>query len=775
MKPRRDPQRRERDRRARQATALVVRDDPTALFTRASTFAPSSHDEATRSFEAVLVTDAPTFSWDMFRHEVVLDAYPMEGFRPPAGDQVPLLDSHNRGSIGDQLGSIRQHRVDGARLVVRVFFGSTAAANDAYTLVRDGHARDVSAGFAPLKTVRVVAGTSQRILGREWTAPADRDLLVRTEWSVKEGSITPIGADGNAKFRSETPPGAHEMNKFLECLYGFGLSRSATEDQAWTYYHDRLTDAQRSEAQRLLPEGTSIPQRHAPPTQPPAPVLTPEPARAPQPTAPPAPPADEATIRAAAATAERQRIARINELAGTQVSRALVQQAIDEGWSPERFAEPALQQLRDQRAGNGTQDLFQGGIHSRGENDITVEVLQAGLIQRRAANLVDRRVNRSAGRCAQLPGWLLENVDSPQRAQVMDRSHEFRAISLVDLCRHSLRLHLATRGEPIYVRGQRIDHVPHDYETIVRAGVSTGVFGSVFSTSMNLEILAGYEDAPDTTDGWCSRHDDPNFKPQEAATMTSFGGGLKPHRRGGTAEHTAYSDEKETYRIGRYSQQFAIDDMDLIDDSFGILEDFGPSEMGAEARRLAPDLAYAILLSNPNMRDGVALFHANHGNNNTLAFSAANLETALARQSEQRVDGRSKNLRARYILVPPRLWFAAEREVTSALRNSGDGDQNVLQRQGLTVVMDDRLSVAGVTDPATGTAYAGSATTWFTACRPGEGGARTIRIAYRAGTNRQPQTSSGNLTQGSWGVWFAVNLDIGAKALDWACLQRGNT
>ena len=78
---------------------------------------------------------------------------------------------------------------------------------------------------------------------------------------------------------------------------------------------------------------------------------------------------------------------------------------------------------------------------------------------------------------------------------------------------------------------------------------------------------------------------------------------------------------------------------------------------------------------------------------------------------------------------------------------------------------DNRLGVAGVTDPSTGEAYAGLATNWFLVCSPNQG--PTIEVGYLAGTNRRPQLRRFMLDRGQWGIGFDIDMDIGAKALDY--------
>ena len=78
------------------------------------------------------------------------------------------------------------------------------------------------------------------------------------------------------------------------------------------------------------------------------------------------------------------------------------------------------------------------------------------------------------------------------------------------------------------------------------------------------------------------------------------GGRLKKHARGKSAQHHSGNDTMEEYRIARYSDQFFIDDMDIIDDR---------------------------LMALPEVIDEMALAAAGVGL--TLGFSAAEIKAGL--------------------------------------------------------------------------------------------------------------------------------------------------
>jgi len=103
---------------------------------------------------------------------------------------------------------------------------------------------------------------------------------------------------------------------------------------------------------------------------------------------------------------------------------------------------------------------------------------------------------------------------------------------------------------------------------------------------------------------------------------------------------------------------------------------------------------------------------------------------------------------------------------------AGAGSDNVISKYGITAIADDRLGAAGVTNPDGSTVHTGSATTWYAAARPGENGAKTIEVGFIRGSGRAPSVRSYMLSQGQYGMGWDVNLDIGAKALDFRAMAR---
>lgn len=174
---------------------------------------PSTWDEKTRSVNVVAATENPVMVFDPERWQVVPEVLLMSGARLPISRKIPLLDSHNRGTSGDVLGSARNLDISGTELHARAQFSDkTAKAREVAGLVADGDVEDFSIGYRVNRSVWIPEGETQIVDGRSFTGP----LKVSADWTPRELSATPIGADEAAKARSERNDMFGRKNEGLE-------------------------------------------------------------------------------------------------------------------------------------------------------------------------------------------------------------------------------------------------------------------------------------------------------------------------------------------------------------------------------------------------------------------------------------------------------------------------------------------------------------------------------------------------------------------------------
>lgn len=712
---------------------IFTRNEPQTrdLVTRAITVRAESVNTEERSVEAVLSTDARALVYDMRRGQIIEEILLASGAE--FGHQVPMLENHYRYSVRDVLGSIRDIRVDGKQLLGRLIFAEGDESSEAaWNKVRQGHLTDVSIGYRATEFIDIQPNTTQTVRGKSYTA-GQYTLRITTKYTLREGSLVPIGADQAAKIRAEAGiPPQHErvvMDKLRKYLATLGLRADATDEQVATF-RAMLGDDQQRMANGIE-DGSIV---WEPPTQ----------KRSEEAPKPPVVPIDQDALRREAAQAEQKRIAAINDAARGDVPDDLRNKAIAENWTVERASMEFLKSIREQSTPPVSGAPAQ---HNRShERDCTEQALAFGLALRCGVNPINPRAPEAQRR---------------QQEQFAEQGERFQTWALADLCREALRLD-----------GRE---VPYDRYEMIRAATSTGSLSNMFTTSINARLLQSYQEAPDTTDGWVRETDVNNFQTQDRITGGKTGG-LNRLARGKTAEHGSVSDEIESYKIFRYAQQMVIDEQDIIDENLSFFTTL-PMEMGMAAARLRPDLVYSILLANATLNStSRALFNttdANYGTTST-ALAIGTLKaavTAMAKQTATDSNGKAVNLNLspRFLMVPQDLVFTARELVRSTqIIIAGDtdterGNANTLADLDLQIRSDNRLGVSGVTDPVTGSSYAGTATNWFLAADPVAG--RTIEVGYLAGTGRRPMVRRFVLDRGQYGIGFDIKLDIGAKAL----------
>lgn len=180
------------------------------LNSRQISFKPKSVDEEERSIEAVFATEAQVEVFDFRKFEFIQEVLLADGFR--FDKSIPALDSHHPANLANTIGSGRDMHVEKDKLLGKVFFADTTVGNDAFILAKDGHVRDLSIGYRTEDVVFIEEGKTKKIKGREFTGP----LKVSKKTTVMEISVTPIGADTLAKFRSFKEHGVDTVIEELE-------------------------------------------------------------------------------------------------------------------------------------------------------------------------------------------------------------------------------------------------------------------------------------------------------------------------------------------------------------------------------------------------------------------------------------------------------------------------------------------------------------------------------------------------------------------------------
>lgn len=772
------------------------------MFYRSSSLGTVNEEE--RTVLATLSTEQPVPMWDYRTRSVIDEVLLASGGNFP--ERMPMLDDHSRWGANSVRGSIRNPINGGDRWRGTLHFARNAGQeiDHSWELVRQGHLTDVSIGYryADSDYVDIQPGQSQRIQGREFTANRNRIMRVVTSWAAREASITPIGADDQAKIGRS---GGTPENSNLSFGYEVGESISSapiqrTEDSmnylAWLHARgmaETITEqtaaldwARSNLAGDLLNQFTAICRAENITFETRALTTTPATTTQTPATTPVAPAAGQVTTTLVETRSGVDLFAEARERASyiTQVGEGIPaevrQRAIDEAWTLDRINS----EFRTARTARSEPLAGHAPAGHVVNNTLTARSLQAAILMRsdieidnpllrtmQARHVLNDRALFEYNERNQA-NWLVDHsralaqggaTRDEQAARAIDQAVSLRRMSLVDMCRAALVI-------------EGVAHSSYDTNEIVYRAFSTATLNAVFTTNFAATMLAGFMDAPDTTVGWTAEADLPNFQTVERfqVGLTSKMKRTDRHEKAGDVDVEAVM---ESYKLHRYAGNFVVDEMDIIDDRFGALDQMAPRDMGEAARVIGPDLVYSILLGNPTMvQDSKALFHADHGNfvASGAGLDHTTLEAAKSAMAQQTSNGRLIDVRAQFLIVPETVDWTARRMVGSAeLRdttaNTQYGTMNPA-KNAFTVVSDPRLDV-GVADPSslTGVVHAGQPGSWALATARGRYG---IERGYLSGTGKAPVVRKYTLSEGRMGIgWTSIMYNaakaIGYQGLSW--------
>ncbi|WP_114968541.1 ClpP-like prohead protease/major capsid protein fusion protein [Rhodoferax ferrireducens] len=327
----------------------------------------------------------------------------------------------------------------------------------------------------------------------------------------------------------------------------------------------------------------------------------------------------------------------------------------------------------------------------------------------------------------------------------VDASNPYRGFTLSELARASL-----TRA------GYRSEG--QDKMTFIGAAFTHGNsdFPGILANVANKAMLKGYLEAEETFQKWTSAGELSDFKIGSRVDLNAFPS-LRQVPAGAEYKYVTVGERGESVVLATYGELFSINRQAIINDDVMAFTRL-PRAMGKAAIRTVGDLVYAILTGNPVMSDGVALFHATHGNLLTgAALSTASVDAMGTAMAVQKQGSAILNIAHQYVIVPRALRGTAnvvrssEFEVGSA--KTATVPNSV--RDTFEVIADARLD-------------ASSATAWYGSANPAVND--TIEVSYLDG-NQAPYLEQ----KDGWsvdGTSFKVRIDAGVSPLDFRTLAK---
>jgi HK97 family phage prohead protease len=288
-----------------------------------------------------------------------------------------------------------------------------------------------------------------------------------------------------------------------------------------------------------------------------------------------------------------------------------------------------------------------------------------------------------------------------------------------------------------------------DADQLFRAAMhTTSDFPGLLTSTGNRTLMGAYQAAQSPIKTTLARQATmTDFRPATRLKLSDVGL-LEKVSESGEIKSTTRGEAAESYALDTYATQFAISRKALINDDLGAFRDWGATA-GRMAAETEANLLLKLLLSNPVMgEDGLALFHATHGNlAAAAALSVATLDAARkAMRGMKALDGKTPiNATPRFLVVGPEQETAAE-QVLASIYAATLADVNVFSGK-LTLLVepritDDRFYIFA--DPAV---------------------LPVLEYAYLSSA-QGPQMAS----REGWdvlGMEFRVVLDFGCGAVDW--------
>lgn len=786
-----------------------LRSDPQPIYSREAALVPNTLDASKRRVRWTLTTEDPALVYDWNSGRVVLEVLLMSGAE--FEDQTPLLRDHSQYSVTSILGSVTEHEVVKDELLGWLNFGTGLddTAESIWRRVEQGHLRRGSVGYNYSRAdyVTIPAGETQSVAGRSFAAPRDRDLRIVKKWSLREFSMVVIPADARAQAKQHDPRGTdannnpesntelplapassnsssrsseESMKKFLRFLHAAGMASAITDtEQAleWARSNNLSADQITELAQLCKEDGVEFDPASAtakraattgtrssadtgevdPLTR--ANAGTQAGTGAPSTNTQAA--VDSAAIQRAAADAiqaERTRIASIRALheQHPDVPATVARQAEADGWDLARTQTEFLTALR------GSRQPGVPAIHSRGRHQIDLRVIQAALLSRSDLGIAggitpDSAVFRSdvintvARRRELRADWMAGIPQTGERRdqfeQAFDRANQLGLRNLSFMRAAELILELET-GERHF-----------DESEIIERAFSSGSFTAVFGAVVHMQLLASYAATPATYTEFCEVLEVGDMREHKDADMGQVGRLKKQASKSNNGQAAILNvDDPALVAITaeRYAGLLKVTDLTIINDSFGVVGML-PSELGQTCQQMPTDLAFAQVLNTAVLADTRQRYNSTDGNDiDVTEFD----EEAL---TELGVALKAKEVGDRRIQVQGSVLVAGVTQSPNCRKqmSSQYGESNQANpHQGTYRVVEDTAIDLGVLDPANDDAsIAGRPNSIYAFAG---GSKRSIAVAFRRGTNRGPVTRSGMLSQGEWGMYWDVYMDVGS-------------
>ena len=603
------------------------------------------------SVEVVIASENPVERYDSERDLVLREILLMDGveFRTKRM-QLPIVDSHDRSTVKNVLGSVRNIRTEGGQLVGDAMFAADPDSQEAYKKLLDGHLTDFSITASPKEITTVRRGESFDLRGEKIEGPAE----IVTRWIPTDASLVAAGADETSTVRELRRSyffGAEEMKRALSeemktLLVSKGMPEQIDDaEQALVWMVGLVTEAG---GEGMESESEAVPVAAAEEIQSEivedpemekaagslmdGPVVTPK-------------VEIKKSVDHAIANERKRRKEIVALCAAAKIERGFADSLVDSGVDLDDARSKILEKLIMESKPLGASSGKERIEVTRSGEDKFAAAMRDGLILRSF---------QSAGL----------RVDPFKGARPAEGADEFRNFGLMRMAEKTLErqgvntdrmskrdIALAAMGSPSVCRRHNIERAWH----------VSGSFSNILLDAVNKTMLASYAEAPVSYESWVRTA--PAVSDFKAINRIRFSEApdleVVPEAR--PYKQLTMSDSKETYRIEKYGGIFTVSWETVVNDDLDAISRI-PAMHGNAARRKVNKVCYGVLTGNPTMGDGFSLFSASHASGSNFANASANpnvttLNATFAAMMRQK--GLSSdviiNVQPRFLIVPVSL------------------------------------------------------------------------------------------------------------------------
>ena len=341
------------------------------------------------------------------------------------------------------------------------------------------------------------------------------------------------------------------------------------------------------------------------------------------------------------------------------------------------------------------------------------------------------------------------NLELPETAR------RFRGYTLFELARRSLELQgVATEGMS---RNQIVSLAMGNSDDMgFRSLHGTGDFAIALASTVNRTLRDAYTSANQTFKAWARKGTLSDFR---AATRVAVAGNLSLEKVNefGEFKRGRINDAGEQIQLATYGKVVGVTRQAVINDDLDFLSRI-PQMYGRAAADFESDTVYSILKANAQMADGVALFHAQHGNLGTGGgITETTLDEATQGMRKQKDFGGNNqplNLVAKTLIVSSARELQARKLLSALLVATKSADVNVFSN-AYDLVVEPRLDA---TNPLE----------WFLAADPAQ--IDTVEYAYLEG--EEGLYTEQRMGFDVDGLEVKARLDFAAKCIDWRGLWK---